>query len=185
LPRNSFRESCFCKGCVLPVVDSLPVGFLSESYSASRADVHRALRCEGFDTPLYTCDTSQVGFSSHSRSNSYHPDDKSGRRDKSRRSPDFCIRFRSAFRLIGEMKYLQRVRPANVSALVRELKAYLSVAGESTSDWGHDFGYGLIYQFSGPSEGMHAVVADFWETDRIFISCLPRRNPRDISGKLS
>ena len=80
------------------------------------------------------------------------------------------------------MKYLQCVRPANVSALVRELRDYLSVAGEPTSDWGHDFGYGLVYQFSEPGEGKHAAITDFWETDRIFISFRPQRNPRMSHG---
>jgi len=181
LPRNSFRESCFCKGCVLPSVDSLALGFLTERHSASRADVHLALRCEGFDTPLYDCDATQVGFSSHSRSNSYHPGDKSGQRAQSRRSPDFCIRLGLKFRLVGEIKYLPRVRPADLSTLVRELKDYLSIAGEPTSDWGHDFGYGLVYQSSEAGEGTRATIMDYWETDRIFISCLPRRDGQNPS----
>src|SRR5579872_5404992 len=91
-PQNSFGESCFCKGCVLPIVDSVTTRYLLNSFGASRAEIRHSLRCEGFNTPMYDCDESQVGFSSHSRSNSYHPGDKSGRRVASRRSPDFCIR---------------------------------------------------------------------------------------------
>src|SRR5438552_5823692 len=106
-PRNPFRESCFCKGCVLPVVDAFATNFLGDEFAASRDSVRRALRCEGFATPLYTCDPSQVGFSSHSRSNSYHPGDKSGRRATSRRSPDFCIRFEDKLRMVGELKYVK------------------------------------------------------------------------------
>jgi hypothetical protein len=108
LRQNSFRESCFCKGLVLPVVDTLSPNLLASRYNGTRIETHQALRCEGFDTPMYTCRATQVGFSSHSRSNSYHPGDKSGRRSSTRRSPDFCIRFRSDFRMLGEMKYVQR-----------------------------------------------------------------------------
>jgi hypothetical protein len=39
---NSFRESCFCKGCVLPVVDSLATEVLCSKFSASRNDIRHA-----------------------------------------------------------------------------------------------------------------------------------------------
>jgi hypothetical protein len=45
-----------------------------------------------------------------------------------------------------------------------------SVSSEPTSDWGHDFGYGLVYDFSGDTPRRAEVVLDHWETDRIFIS---------------
>lgn len=170
--QNSFRESCFCKACVLPIVDSLATEFLCGRFAASRYDVHRALRCEGFDTPMYECDGSQVGFSSHSRSNSYHPGDKSGRRAQSRRSPDFCIRFAPALRLVGELKYLPFVRAADVARVAHELRDYLSIPSEPTSDWGHDVGYGLLYAFDGDCPRTATTVTDYWESDRIFITCL-------------
>jgi hypothetical protein len=170
--QNSFQESCFCKGCVLPVVDSLATQFLGSRYGASRYEVHQALRCEGFDTPMYACDESQVGFSSHSRSNSYHPGDKSGRRAQSRRSPDFCIRFASALRLVGELKYLPAVRASDVAKVAHELRDYLSIQSEPTSDWGHDVGFGLLFSFGGDELRTAASVLDYWESDRIFITCL-------------
>jgi hypothetical protein len=64
LSKNSFPESCFCKGCVLPVVDSVSTDYLTARWGATRFEVHHALRCEGFDTPLYDCSDTQVGFSS-------------------------------------------------------------------------------------------------------------------------
>ena len=170
LPRNSFAESCFCKGSVLPVVDRVATEYLTNVLHASRADVRAALRCEGFDTPLYACAGSQVGFSSHSRSNSYHPGDKSGRRSKSRRSPDFCIRFQGGLRMLGDLKYVAKAGGSTTSQVVRELRDYLSIQKEPTSDWGHDFGFGLVYCFSGDGPRSVQVLTDYWESDRIVIS---------------
>jgi hypothetical protein len=170
LPRNPFRESCFCKGCVLPVVDTLTTKFLADEFGAPPEAVRHALRCEGFATQLYTCDASQVGFSSHSRSNSYHPGDKSGRRETSRRSPDFCIRYRDKLRMVGELKYVESYRPSDVQKLVHELRDYLSIAGEPTSDWGHDFGFGLFYVYGGESPRAASISHDYWDSDRILIS---------------
>jgi hypothetical protein len=50
-------------------------------------------------------------------------------------------------RLVGEVKYLETTRPSDSARVVRELRDYLSIVREPTSDWGHDFGYGLIYEF--------------------------------------
>lgn len=133
---NSFAESCFCKACVLPVVDKLATRFLSTQFGVSRADVHKALRCEGFNTPMYACTDAHAGFSSHSRSNSYHPGDKSGRRQSSRRSPDFCIRSPDRLRLVGELKYVPRVSAAVTAQVVHELRDYLSIANERRATGG-------------------------------------------------
>ena len=168
-PRNSFAESCFCKGCVLPIVDTVASRHLG-SMGESKAEIHHALRCEGFDTPLYVPNGQQSGFSSHSRSNSYHPGDKSGRRPTSRRSPDFCIRSRRGLRLVGEIKFLPRLRSSSVSQIVHELRDYLSIRNEPTSDWGHDFGFGLVYAFQGDTVRQAEAVTTFWDSGRIFLS---------------
>ena len=84
----------------------------------------------------YACSEMQVGFSSHSRSNSYHAGDKSGRRARSRRSPDFCIRYASGLRLVGELKYVSHATAVKTKQGVHELRDYLSIKSEPTSDWG-------------------------------------------------
>jgi hypothetical protein len=168
--QNSFRESCFCKGCVLPIVDRVATKFLDARYHASREAVHKSLRCEGFETPLYGSEPSQVGFSSHSRSNSYHPGDKSGRRATSRRSPDFCVRFEDKLRMLGELKFVETYRSAEVQRLVHEMRDYLSIKSESTSDWGHDFGFGLYYVYGGDAPRTARLSHDYWESNRILIS---------------
>lgn len=167
---NSFAESCFCKACVLPIVDKRATRFLMAQFGVSRADVAMALRCEGFNTPMYTCTDAHAGFSSHSRSNSYHPGDKSGRRQSSRRSPDFCIRSPNRLRLVGELKYVPRAPAAVTAQVVRELRDYLSIRGEPTSDWGHDFGFGLVYRYDADTCHSPHTVLDYWESDRIFLS---------------
>jgi hypothetical protein len=167
---NGCRESRFCKGCILPIVDRVATRFLTTQFHVSRAEIRRALRCEGFNTPMYTRTEAHSGFSSHSRSNSYHPGDKSGRRQQSRRSPDFCIRSADQLRIVGELKHLPRVSPAITAQVVRELRDYLAIASEPTSDWGHDFGFGLIYGFGGDTPHMSQAALDYWESDHIFLS---------------
>jgi hypothetical protein len=167
--QNSFRESCFCKGLVLPVVDALATQFLAERFGATRDAVRHSLRCEGFDSPMYTCDRTQVGFSSHSRSNSYHAGDKSRRRAKSRRSPDFCVRHEQSFRMVGELKYVERSARAQMSRLVEEIQNYLSIKNEPTSDWGHDFAFGLLYEYGGAEARRVEISTAHWDTDRIYI----------------
>ena len=167
--QNPFRESCFCKACVLPIVDDWTTQFLHGKFAASRSLVRAALRCEGFATPMYAPNERQVGFSSHSRSNSYHPGDKSGRRSSSRRSPDFCVRY-AHFRLVGEMKYVPVAARRTVDQVARELRDYLSIASEPTSDWGHDFGFGLAYGYEGSSATRGELIFDYWNTDRLAIS---------------
>jgi hypothetical protein len=180
LPRNSFAESCFCKGCVLPIVDEVATSHLIVTKGAAKFDIHRALRCEGFDTPMYECGESHVGFSSYSRSNSYHPGDKSGRRAQSRRSPDFCIRYGGGLRMLGELKYVAKVGGSTTSQVVRELRDYLSIQQEPTSDWGHDFGFGLVYGFAGDGLRKAEALTDYWASDRIFIS---RFLPPDLTPR--
>jgi len=167
--QNSILESCFCKACVLPIVDEWTTQFLSNTFDASRMQIHAALRCEGFATPMYGANDRQVGFSSHSRSNSYYLGDKSGRRASSRRSPDFCVRYEH-FRLVGEMKYVRIAARKTVEKVARELRDYLSIASEPTSDWGHDFGFGLAYGYDGSSPAQGDLVMDYWNTDQLAIS---------------
>lgn len=166
---NSFKESCFCKGCVLPIVDSWTTTFLADRYNVPSHEVLASLRCEGYETPLYSLGAGQVGFSSYSRSNSYHPGDKSGRRRESRRSPDFCVRHKH-LRVVGEMKYVPVATRTTVMQVLRELKDYLSIASETTSDWGHDFGYGLAYAYSGETPAKCDFIVDQLECEKIAIS---------------
>ena len=57
--QNSFLESCFCKGSVLPVVDRVTTRFLTEKFHADRHTISQTLRCEGFQTPMYDCSADQ------------------------------------------------------------------------------------------------------------------------------
>jgi hypothetical protein len=165
----TFPETRFCKAVVLPVVDEVATTVLTQRHGATRAEVRRALRCEGYATPLYEPDERQVGFCSHSRSNSYHPGDKSGRRPTSRRSPDFAIRH-PALRMLGETKYVERASVSAIARLLAELKDYLSIESEPTSDWGHDFGFGLLYGYGGEGPRSVQLIEDHWQAHRIFIA---------------
>jgi hypothetical protein len=50
----TFPEVRFCKGTVLPIVDTVTTEYLTQEVGASRDQVRRALRCEGFQTlPQY------------------------------------------------------------------------------------------------------------------------------------
>jgi hypothetical protein len=72
--------------------------------------------------------------------------------------------------LVGELKYLEGARAADTLRVVRELRDYLSIASEPTSDWGHDFGYGFIYEFGGGEYLTATEVIDYWRSDRIFLT---------------
>jgi len=57
-----------------------------------------------------------------------------------------------------------------VRTTVRELKDCLSVLSEPSSDWGHDLGFGLVYQFADVGRLYAAAITSSWEPDGIFIS---------------
>ena len=72
--------------------------------------------------------------------------------------------------MLGELKYVRNATSSTTARVVRELRNYLSILSEPTSDWGHDFGYGLVYCFSGDAGRKVEALTDYWESDRIFIS---------------
>jgi hypothetical protein len=72
--------------------------------------------------------------------------------------------------MVGELKYVSGKGTGTTAQVVHELRDYLGIRSETTSDWGHDFGYGLIYDYSGETPRRAEAILDYWETDRIFIS---------------
>ena len=71
---------------------------------------------------------------------------------------------------MGELKYVPRASAAATAQVVHELRDYLSIANEPTSDWGHDFGFGLIYGFGGGARHVARAILDYWGSDGIFLS---------------
>ncbi len=72
--------------------------------------------------------------------------------------------------MVGEVKYLPDASGSKIILVRNELCDYLSIIGEVTSDWGHDFGYGLIYAYRGEKARKAEAMTDYWETERIFIT---------------
>ena len=78
---DSLREEHFCKGCILPVVDTVATKFLAAELSLTRAEVHAALRCEGITNLLqiYQPNANQAGFSRATWGKNYQLVNKQGR----------------------------------------------------------------------------------------------------------
>jgi hypothetical protein len=76
----------------------------------------------------------------------------------------------ASFRLVGEMKYVRAAPRGTVEQVARELRDYLSIKSEPTSDWGHDFGFGLAYAYNGDSPARHDLIWDYWDRERAAIS---------------
>src|SRR5579862_5853496 len=62
----TFPESRFCKGCVLPVVDSVATHFLTGDCGLNGHQIRQSLRCEGVTTlnDIYKPSSGQSGFGS-------------------------------------------------------------------------------------------------------------------------
>jgi hypothetical protein len=172
----TFPEVRFCKGCVLPIVDAATTEFLSLKADASRRDIRAALRCEGFQTlaQYYEMNSSMSGYIGSPWNRDKILPSKSGGTQYSGVNPDFCVRFNGvkSLRVVGEIKYLPNrfTSAAAVGQVRRELLHYLSIQASSHSDWGHDFGFGIMYCAKGDSERNAQLIMDYWSSEKIAIA---------------
>lgn len=171
----TFPEVRFCKGLVLPVVDEFTTTFLHEHVGASTKDVHAALRCEGYQTlDRYRVFTpSMSGFSGSPWTRDRTLASKSGSGKMSGANPDFCVRYNGSrpLRAVGEVKFLptRGTSAAGLEQVFGELRHYLTIKSSSHSDWGHDFGFGIIYCGNGTGR-RHAMLEDRWSEERSLVA---------------
>lgn len=172
----TFPEVRFCKGCVLPVVDEFTTQFLISKFSASKSDIRNALLCEGFQTieQYYPKTDRMSGYSRSPWNRDKILDSKSGSAIKSGANPDFCVRYihKNKLRVVGEVKYLPKRKSsdAGIQQILSELRHYMAIPSSSHSDWGHDFGFGIMYCGNTPSASKVELVRDAWKTERIVIA---------------
>ena len=72
--------------------------------------------------------------------------------------------------MLGEMKYVATAHSADLARLMHEVQDYLSISSESTSDWGHDFALGLLYEYGGKGARRIELNLDHWVSERIAFS---------------
>jgi hypothetical protein len=151
---RAFPETLFCKGCVLPLVDTAATRFLFESLALDPTRIRGALRCEGFSTlpSIYQPQAGQSGFSTYTWGTNYQLVDKTGKpRSGYRPCPDFGIAHVEApkFALLGEVKFALDAPRIETATVMRDLRYYLSLPQEPERNWHYDFGFGLIYAAGG------------------------------------
>lgn len=104
---------------MLPIVDLVASRFLMSELSLSAAEIHSALRCEGYSSlpKIYTPNADQSGFSGFTSGTNYQHTDKQGaafpaEHPGSRPCPDFGIIHLGApsFTLLGGTKF-KRTEP--------------------------------------------------------------------------
>jgi len=172
----TFPEVRFCKGCVLPIVDETTTSFLSSRAGASREEIRASLRCEGFQTlaQYYEPNSGMSGYIGSPWNRDKTLPSKSGDSQHTGANPDFCVRFNGtkSLRVVGEVKYLPNrlTSASSVQQVQRELLHYLSIQTSSHSDWGHDFGFGIMYCAKGASNRKAELIMDFWRSDKIAIA---------------
>jgi len=175
----TFPEVLFCKGCVLPIVDSVATRFLNSELSLSAAEIHSALRCEGFSSlpKIYTPGTEQSGFSGFTWGTNYQRTDKQGtslpaEHQGSRPCPDFGIIHlgERRFTLLGETKFKRGNPRVTTTSLERELRYYMRLPIEADKHWHYDFGFGLAYAAGGTALRQATLITDNWLTDRFVIA---------------
>lgn len=172
----TFPEVRFCKGCVLPIEDEFTTQFLINKFLANKSDIQMALLCEGFQTldQYYPKTDRMSGYSRSPWNRDKILDSKSGLAIKSGANPDFCIRYNheNKLRAVGEVKYLPKRKrsDAGIRQVFKELRHYMAIPSSSHSDWGHDFGFGIMYCGNSSSASKVELIRDAWETERIVIA---------------
>jgi hypothetical protein len=158
---RTFPEVRFCKACVLPIVNEVANLFLAERFDASRQDVFRALRCEGFKnlSQFYEISDTRTRSCGSPANRDKQTLSKSRGQTNSGASPDFCIWYSSThgqLRMVGEAKYpaSQRSSQPAVRDVLADLRYYLAIKSCSHSAWAHDFGFGVVYCAGGDQPGM-------------------------------
>ena len=74
--------------------------------------------------------------------------------------------------MVAEVKYVDVTSDRVSGQVVRELQDYLSVASETTSDWGHDFGFGFVYNFNGNEPKLPKIQTSAWQSHSIYVLTL-------------
>ncbi len=174
----AFPEVRFCKGGVLPIVDEVTNRFLVEEFKADRHAAFRSLRCEGFAnlSECYQLGGDRTGFSGSPWNRTKQPLSKCGTRAGSTANPDFCVRHNGdpSLRLVGEVKYSAKTRQSAsiIAGVVAELRYYMAILSDPDygTDWGHDFGFGVIYCAGGDAPRRSRLILDNWESDGIMIA---------------
>jgi hypothetical protein len=176
-----FPESRFCKGCVLPVVDSVTTKFLTDECGLDGQQIKQSLLCEGVTTlgDIYSPSSGQSGFSGKTWGTNFQPIDKRGKPATTARGyqpgPDFGIVHRGAtkFSMLGETKFKRDA--LNISRLLTDvrsdLKYYVSLPCEPEKDWDYDFGFGIAFAGGGEGRRKSYLVTDDWNEHRFVIAC--------------
>ena len=172
-----FAETRFCKGCVLPIVDTVATHFLSAAYGAAPEQVHLALCCEGQSTlkGIYQPGLGQSGFSGTPWGTNYQRVSKSGKQYPPEARgyqpcPDFgIVHSNPKFTILGETKYAERKR-VNLAGLVKELQYYMRVAREPDKGWDYDYGIGIAYSAAEDTPRRVELISDHWATDGFMVA---------------
>ena len=174
-----FPETLFCKGCLIPVLDTVATAFLGREFGSSQAEVNAALRCEGFSTlpKIYTPSTGQSGYSTFTWGTNYQPVSKSGKpaRDGSPGylpCPDFGVVHETPkFAILGETKFSASKTWLNPKNVAEDLKYYLALPSDPARGWHYDFGVGIVY--AGGGEGMRKcqLITEYWSSHRFIVAC--------------
>lgn len=172
-----FPETRFCKGCVLPIVDTVATRFLHEIYGATPEQVHLALRCEGRSTlkKIYQPGEGQSGFSGITWGTNYQRVSKSGKQYPPEARgyqpcPDFgIVHSNPKFTILGETKYAHS-RKLSLAGLVKELQYYMRVVREPEKGWDYDFGIGIAYSTAGDTPRRAELIRDHWAADRFMVA---------------
>lgn len=180
----SFPEVCFCKGCLLPIVDKTATAFLASELDLSRDQIHKSLRCEGFSTlhSIYTPSVHQSGYSGYTWGTNYQTVSKSGKKSSPgskgyRPCPDFGIihrQHRRSLSILGEVKFT--TKEVSIQCALKhirnDLKYYMSLPNEPEKGWDYDFGFGVVYcAGDGPSPRKSFLCETHWDDYRFMVAC--------------
>ncbi len=178
---RSFPEVRFCKGCILPIVDTTATSLLGSELGLSRAEIRQSLLCEGQSTlpKIYSPEEDQSGFGGItwgenwqrvSKSGQVAPDDKPGYRP----CPDFGIVCpdQSTLALLGEVKYVGNKANASLAGIIDELRYYMGLPIEPDKKWHYRYGVGILYAAGGASPRRLRLITDYWRSDRFALISL-------------
>jgi hypothetical protein len=169
-------ETLFCKGCVLPIVDSVATRFLSSSLLLGPEQIRAALRCEGISNlqKVYQPGPGQSGFSTYTWGTNYQTTSKSGRAVRSRPCPDFGVvqPDNPKFALLGETKFSRRVASATslVLSVESDLRYYMSLPSEPEKGWHYDYGFGIAYAAGGAGPRKSTLYTQHWAEYRFVVA---------------
>jgi len=174
-------ETRFCKGSVLPIVDSVATRFLRSGLGLTPEQIRASLRCEGFSTlhQLYTPAASQSGFSTFTWGTNYQRISKTGKPYPAESRgyqpcPDFGIVHKQPekFTLIGETKFSRTAASITplLAEICRDLRYYVGLPPEPDKSWDYDFGFGIAYAAGGVGF-RKSFLFDEWEKSRFVVAC--------------